>query len=88
MNGKKCGRSADVALVAEERAREVQQRPLQVRERDVLVDREALDLVELRRVRGVEVAPVDPARHDDVERRRVLLHRAHLHRRGVRPQHQ
>ena len=44
---------ADLAVVAEDRAREGQQRALEVGERDVLVDREALDLVELRRVRGV-----------------------------------
>ena len=78
---------ADLALVAEDRAGERQQRALQVGERDVLVDREALDLVELRRVRRVAVAAVDAAGDDDVERRRVLLHRADLHRRGVRAQH-
>ena len=78
---------ADLAVVAEDRAREGQQRAAQVGERDVLVDREALDLVELRRVRGVGVAPVRAAGDDDVERRRLQLHRPHLHRRGVRAQH-
>ena len=73
---------ADVALVAEDRAGEREQRALEVGERDVLVDGEALDLVELRRVGGVVVAPVAGARDHDVERRRVL-HRAHLHRRRV-----
>jgi hypothetical protein len=77
---------ADLALVAEDRAGEGQQRALQVGERDVLVDREPLDLVELRRVGRVGVAAVDPARDDDVQRWRVLLHRADLHRRGVRAQ--
>ena len=77
---------ADLAVVAEDRARERQQRALEVGERDVLVDREALDLVELRRVRGVVVAPVGAAGDDDVERRRLQLHRPHLHRRGVRAQ--
>jgi hypothetical protein len=77
---------ADLALVAEDRAGEGQQRALQVGERDVLVDREPLDLVELRRVGRVGVAAVDPARDDDVERRRRGHHRARLHRRGVRAQ--
>ena len=43
---------------AEDRAREREQRALEVSERDALVDGEALDLVELRRVRRVVVAPV------------------------------
>src|SRR3954466_7660415 len=74
-------------LFAEDRAGEAQQRALEVGERDVLVDREALDLVELRRVRRVVVAPVGAAGDDDVDRRGLQLHRAHLHRRGVRAQH-
>ena len=53
---------AHLALVAEDRPGEREQRALEVGERDVLVDREALDLVELRRVRRVVVAPVDAAR--------------------------
>ena len=79
---------AHVALVAEDGARELQQRPLEVGERDVLVDGEPLDLVELGRVRGVGVGPVDAPGIDHVQRRRVRFHRAHLHRRGVRAQHQ
>jgi hypothetical protein len=50
---------ADLAVVAEDRAGEAQQRALQVAERQALVDRQALDLVELRRVRRVVVGPVD-----------------------------
>src|SRR3954454_2140401 len=78
---------AHVPTFAEDRVGEAQQRALEVGERDVLVDREALDLVELRRVRRVAVAPVRPARDHDVQRRRVGLHRADLHRRRVRAQH-
>ena len=78
---------ADVALVTEDRAREAQQRALEVGERDVGVDGQPLDLVELRRVGGVGVAPVDAPGDDDVQRRREGLHRARLHRRGVRAQH-
>src|SRR3712207_7972724 len=55
-----------------------------VRERDVLVDGEPLDLMELRRVRGVRVAAVDAAGDDDVERRRPPLHRARLDRKSTR----
>ena len=45
--------------------------PLQVGHRHALVDGQALDLVEHRRVRRVElVGAVDPARADDVDRRR------------------
>src|SRR3954468_13835204 len=74
---------ADVAALAEDRVGEAQQRALEVGERDVLVDREPLDLVELRRVRRVAVAAVRAPRDHDVERRRVRLHRADLHRRRV-----
>ena len=64
----------------------------EVREGDVLVDDEPLDLVELDEVARVgRVAPVDAARHDDVQRERVVadrrLHEAHLDRRGVGAQH-
>ena len=86
VNGKKCGRSRTRAVLAEDRAREREQRALEVGERDVLVDRQPLDLVELRRVGGVVVAPVGAAGDDDVERRRVHLHRARLHRRRVHAQ--
>ncbi len=42
--------------------------------------------MELRRVRGVGVGAVYAAGDHHVQRRRVCLHRAHLHRRGVRAQ--
>src|SRR5919206_1853313 len=77
---------ADVAPLAEDRVGEAQQRALQVGERDVLVDGEALDLVELRRVGRVAVAAVCAPGDHDVERRRGRLHRADLHRRRVRAQ--
>ena len=79
---------AHLAVLAEDRAREGQQRALEVGQRDVLVDGQALDLVEHRRVRRVElVAAVGAPGDDDVEGRRLGLHRADLHRRGVRAQH-
>ena len=76
-----------IALLAEHGAREHQQRPLQVGQRDVVVDGEALDLVKLRRVGGVRVRPEHATRNHHVQRRRVRLHHPHLHRRGVRPEH-
>src|SRR5680860_348516 len=53
-----------------------------------LADRQPLDLVEHRAVGGVGVAPVDLARDDHEDRRRLRLHRADLHRRGVGAQQQ
>jgi hypothetical protein len=44
------------------------------------VEHEALDLVEERRVRGVEVDPEHAARRDEAERRRPPGHGADLHR--------
>ena len=64
-------------------SREVVHGALEVGERDALVDDEALDLVEHRRVRGVGVAPIDLAEADDVHGRPLLLHDAHLHGRRV-----
>ena len=63
---------AGARLGAEHRPREVVQRALQVGHRDALVHDEPLDLVEHRRVGGVElVGPVDPPRHHHVDRRRA-----------------
>ena len=74
-----------LALGAEQRARDLLERAGQVRERDVVADGEPLDLREHRQVGRVDrVAAVDGAGDDDEERRLVLLHRAHLVRRGVR----
>ena len=52
-----------------------------------LVDHEALDLVEHRRVRLVAVAAIRPPWHDDADRRLLRQHSADLHRRGMRAQH-
>src|SRR5439155_319619 len=73
------------ALGAEDRAHDVEERPLQVGESDVPVDGEALELVEDRVVRRVDrVAPVDAADRDHVDRRLALLEREDLARRGLR----
>ena len=51
---------------------------LEVRHGQVPVDRQALDLVEHRGVRRVQlVGAIDPARADDVDRRRLVEHGAH-----------
>ena len=69
---------------AEHRRREQVQRAAQVRHRQALVDRKPLDLVEDRRVGGVErLLPVDPAGRDDVARCAAVQQRPDLHRRGV-----
>ena len=62
VNGKKCGRSRTSRSSPKIARANVSSVPLQVGERDVLVDGQPLDLVELRRVGGVGVGPVDAAR--------------------------
>ncbi len=74
-------------VALEEVAQELGERSLEVGERDVPVDPQALDLMEHRRVRGVAVHAIDAARRDDLDRRLVRFHVAHLDRRRMRPQH-
>ncbi len=65
------GAEANAPVGAEDRAHHVQQRALEVGEGQPLVDREALELVEDRIVRGVDrVAPVAAPERDHVDRRR------------------
>ena len=72
---------------AEERGEEFLDRPLQVRHRDAALDDEPLDLVEDRRVRGVDaLVAIDTPRRDHSERRSPLLQLPDLNRRGVRAQ--
>ncbi len=88
VNGKWCVTNRLSPRLAEERLQEVVERALEVAERDALVDGEALDLVERRRVRRVRrVAPVDATERDDVDGRLLRLHRADLRRRRLRAQH-
>ena len=66
----------------------MEQRPLEVGERDAAVDGEPLDLVEDRAVRRVGgVPPVRAAEGDDVDGRPLRLHDPDLRRRGLRPQY-
>src|ERR1035438_9258168 len=74
---------------AEQRLHRVVQRALQVAEGDVGVHRQAFDLVEYRRVGGVErIVAMHLAGDHDAHRRRLLLHGANLHRRSVGAQQQ
>jgi hypothetical protein len=77
----------DPEVAHEEALHEVQQRALEIGERDVRVDGEPFDLREHRAVRRVVVATIDMPGRDDADRRRLRQHRAHLHRARVRAQH-
>ena len=88
VNGKWCVTNLLRRVLAEERLQEVVERPLEIAERDPLVDREPLDLVERRRVRRIgRVASVDAAEGDDVHGRLLRLHRPDLRRRRLGAEH-
>src|SRR6266700_2871913 len=70
----------------EECLAELMQDPFEVAEMRTLVDDEALDLVELRRMGRVRIDAVGAARTNHADRRLLAQHGAHLHRRCVRPQ--
>ena len=72
----------------EERLAEFLQHPFEVAEMRALVDHQAFDLVEHRRVGLVGVAAIGAARADHADRRLLRQHGAHLHRRGVGAQQQ
>src|SRR5215212_2415373 len=78
----------DRAVLAEERAHDVQQRPLEVGEGDAAIDRKPFELVEDRVVRRVDrVSAVAAADRDHVDRRLALLHFVDLRRRRLRAKH-
>src|SRR5262249_55223973 len=67
--------------LAEHLAREGEQRPLQVRQRNAFADDEPFELREHRRMREIQVIfAIDAAWHDDADRRLMRLHVADLHR--------
>ena len=85
--GEVVGAEPDPPVRAEDRPHHVQERALQVGERQSPVDGEALELVEDRVVRRVDcVAAVAAADRDHVDRRLPLLQRVDLGRRGLRAQ--
>ena len=68
-------------ILAEIFSTERGEKPLQIRERDALVDQEPFDLVEHERMARVNgVRAVNFARNDDRQRRLILLHDPHLPR--------
>ena len=70
VNGKNDGRKRILTLIdLEERLAEFLENPFQVAEMRALVDHQALDLVEHRRVRLVGVAAIGAAGNDDADRR-------------------
>src|SRR6185437_1297766 len=70
----------------EERLAELVQNPFEVTEMRALVDDEAFDLVELRRMRRVRVDAIGAARADHADRRLLRQHGTYLHWRRMRPQ--
>ena len=88
VNGKYDGRSRVSDALAEHRRREVVESALEVGHGDAPVDHQALDLAEDGCVSRVELVGAERAtRADDVDRRLLGEHGAHLNRRGVRAQH-
>src|SRR5690348_4761570 len=84
--GEVAGAEAHLEIALEEGADELGQRALEVGETGGLVDQQAFDLVEHRRVGLVRIAAVDLARRDDADRRLAPGHAADLHRRRMRAQ--
>src|SRR6185312_10276359 len=84
--GEIAGAETHLEIAFEERADELGQGALEVGETGSLVNQQAFDLMEHRRVSLVRIAAVDLARRDDADRRLATGHRADLHRRGMRAQ--
>ena len=89
VKGKNDGRKCVFTARSEQRLHGVIERAFQIAEGDVGIDRQAFDLMKHGRVAGVGriVAMHRPGNHD-ANRRTHLLHRANLHRRGMRAQQQ
>ena len=71
---------AQFELLLEKLFQKISQNPLQVRKRHGFVHHQPLDLMEHRGVGYVRVAAVYAPGGDNLQRWRVLLHVAHLHR--------
>ncbi len=88
VNGKKDGRKRIFTSGTSKNAlQNSSQDPLEVAQMGALVDDEALDLVEHRRVRLVAVAAIGAAGADDADRRLLAEHGADLHRARMGAQH-
>ncbi|EGE58936.1 hypothetical protein RHECNPAF_253009 [Rhizobium etli CNPAF512] len=75
------------AVDLEEGLAELLEHPADIGDIGLLVDDQALDLMEHRRMRGIAVLAIGLAGNDDADRRLLRFHGAHLHRRGVGAQH-
>src|SRR5438094_1906607 len=85
--GEMVAHDTDAPFGTEQRTGEIFDRALQVGKADIVVDDEALDLIELRTVRGGRrITPVYGTGRDDANWRLVALHVPHLHWFGVGPQ--
>ena len=71
----------------EESLHEIHEAAFQVAHMNALLDDEAFDLVEHRRVSRVPVIAEHPARHEDADRRLLAHHGAHLHRTRMGTEH-
>ncbi len=70
-----------------ERLHKLFEHPLEVGHRDVLIQRQPLNLVEHRRMRLVIIRPIHTTGADHADRRALLLHAADLHGAGMRAKH-
>ena len=85
--GKERGPEAHAHLLdLEERAAELLQHPFEIGQIGALVDHQALDLMEHRRMGLIGILAIGAARTNDPDRRLLGQHRPDLHRTGVRPQ--
>ena len=66
--GKKAGAKTHLYIRAEELMDKIGQGPFQVREGDITIDDEPLDLVEHRAMGGVRIVPINPSRSDNPQR--------------------
>ena len=71
----------------EEGLHEIHKAALEVAHMDSLLDHEAFDLMEHRRMRRVPVIAEHAARHEDADRRLLAHHGAHLHRARMCTEH-
>src|SRR5690606_34971075 len=81
--GEERGAETHTQRLLEEHPQEFLDGALEIGEVDVLVNQQAFDLVEHRRVSDIRVATVNAARTNDANGRTLVFHGAHLYRRGM-----
>ena len=80
------GPEPEPCLLSEHLMDKDREHPFQIRKGDSLVHQKSFDLVKHGRVGRIRIPPVNGARRNNPDGRALLLHRPHLHRRGVGPQ--